>query len=220
MKQIIIALVALCIPALSVAAGGGNNPYVVHAPINMDDKVSLQKGAQIYVNNCLGCHSAQYMRYERVADDLGIPHDVMMENLVFTTDKIGETMQSAIPADLAKKWFGGVPPDLTLQARVRGADWIYSYLVNFTMDESRPWGVNNNVFKDVGMPHVLQNMQDELSEEEFKERMADLTNFMVYMSEPIRAERERLGAWVIAFLVFLMLPMAYMLNREYWKDIH
>lgn len=219
MKQLIIALVALCMPALGMAAGGGNNPYIVHAPFNKDDKVSLQKGAQIFVNNCLGCHSAQYMRYERVADDLGIPHEIMMENLVFTTDKIGETMQSAIPAAMGKKWFGTIPPDLTLVARVRGADWVYSYLTNFTIDESRPWGVNNNVFKDVGMPHVLQGMQDELSEDEFKERMADLTNFMFYMSEPVRAEREYLGKVVIAFLFILLIPV-YFLNREYWKDVH
>ena len=143
----------------------------------------------------------------------------MMENLVFTTDKIGNTMESAIPQDLAKKWFGGVPPDLTLVARVRGADWVYSYLTNFTLDESRPWGVNNNVFKDVGMPHVLQNMENELSEAEFKERMADLTNYMVYMAEPVRADREYLGKWVIGFLFVLLIPV-YFLNREYWKDVH
>lgn len=219
MKQLIIAIVAICIPALVQAAGGGHNPYIVPAPINLDDKVSLQKGAQIFVNNCLGCHSAQYMRYERVADDLGIPHDIMMENLVFTTDKIGETMVSAMPPELGKKWFGTVPPDLTLEARLRGADWVYSYLTNFTIDESRPWGVNNNVFKDVGMPHVLQTMENELSEDEFKERMADLTNFMVYMAEPIRAERERTGVIVLVFLFILLIPV-YFLNREYWKDVH
>ncbi|PIE40674.1 MAG: cytochrome C [Gammaproteobacteria bacterium] len=219
MKKLIIALVALCMPALALAAGGGHNPHIVHAPINMYDKASLQKGAQIFMNNCTGCHSAKYMRHERIADDLGIDHDIMMENLVFTTDKIGETIISAMPADLGKKWFGTAPPDLTLEARLRGADWLYSYLTNFTIDESRPWGVNNNIFKDVGMPHVLQNMQNELSEEEFKERMADLTNFMVYMSEPIQVERKRLGMWVIIFLFVLLIPV-YFLNREYWKDVH
>lgn len=219
MKQLIIALVAIVIPAVGLAAGGGDNPYVVKAPINLDDKVSQQKGAQIFVNNCLGCHSAKYMRYERVADDLGIPHDIMMENLVFTTDKIGETMHSAIPADLGKKWFGTVPPDLTLEARLRGADWLYSYLISFYEDDSRPFGVNNHVFKDVGMPHVLENMQAELSEDEFKERMADLTNFMVYMAEPARADREYIGKIVIGFLFILLIPV-YFLNREYWKDVH
>lgn len=219
MKQLIIALVAIVIPALGQAAGGGDNPYIVKAPINLDDKVSQQKGAQIFVNNCLGCHSAKYMRYERVADDLGIPHDIMMENLVFTTDKIGETMHSAIPADLGKKWFGTVPPDLTLEARLRGADWLYSYLINFYEDDSRPFGVNNHVFKDVGMPHVLETMQAELSDAEFKERMADLTNFMVYMAEPARADREYIGKLVIGFLFILLIPV-YFLNREYWKDVH
>lgn len=219
MKQLIIALVAIVMPALSVAAGGGHNEYVVKAPINLNDKVSQQKGAQIFVNNCLGCHSAKYMRYSRVAEDLGIPEDIMLENLAFTTDKIGETMVSSIPADLGKKWFGTVPPDLTLEARLRGADWLYSYLTNFYADESRPFGVNNHVFKDVGMPHVLENMEAELGEDEFKERMADLTNFMVYMAEPIRAEREYLGKIVIGFLFILLIPV-YFMNREYWKDVH
>ena len=219
MKQLIVVLVGLVIPALGLAAGGGDNPYITKAPINLHDKVSQQKGAQIFVNNCLGCHSAQYMRYERVAEDLGIPKDIMMANLVFTTDKIGETMHSAMPTDLGKKWFGTVPPDLTLEARLRGADWVYSYLTNFYADESRPWGVNNHVFKDVGMPHVLENMQAELSEDEFKERMADLTNFMVYMAEPARADRERIGKYVLIFLFILLIP-AYFLNREYWKDVH
>ena len=99
------------------------------------------------------------MRYERVADDLGIPKDLMMENLVFTTDKIGETMISSMPADQGKKWFGTAPPDLTLEARLRGEDWLYSYLIGFYEDKSRPFGVNNHIFADVGMPHVLENMQ-------------------------------------------------------------
>ena len=219
MKQLMIALVAIVIPTLGQAAGGGHNPYVVKAPINLEDTVSQQKGAQIFVNHCLGCHSAEYMRYSRVAEDLEIPEPIMLENLVFTTDKIGETMQSAMPAELGKKWFGTVPPDLTLEARLRGADWLYSYLISFYEDESRPWGVNNYVFKDVGMPHVLENMQNELSEEEFKERMADLTNYMVYMAEPARADREYIGKIVIGFLFILLIP-AYFLNREYWKDVH
>ncbi|OUS31690.1 cytochrome C [Gammaproteobacteria bacterium 45_16_T64] len=218
MKKLIVLLVAIGLP-VSGYAGGGSNEHVVHAPINMDDKASLQKGAQIFVNNCLGCHSAQYMRYERVSDDLEIPADIMLDNLVFTTDKIGDVMISSIPKDLAKKWFGTAPPDLTLEARIRGADWLYSYLISFYEDESRPWGVNNHVFKDVGMPHVLQNMQDSMSEKDFNTNMADLTNYMVYMAEPIRAERERLGYWVIGFLIILLIPV-YMLNREYWKDVH
>ncbi|MCP5017761.1 MAG: cytochrome c1 [Ketobacter sp.] len=219
MNKFISVLVLLCLPVLAQAAGGGHNEYLVHAPINMDDKVSLQRGAQIFVNNCMGCHSAQYMRYERVSTDLDIPSQIMKDNLMFTTDKIGETMLSAIPGDLAKKWFGTNPPDLTLVARIRGADWVYSYLTNFYPDDSRPWGVNNHIFPDVGMPHVLSTMEAELGEDKFEEAMADLTNYMVYMSEPVRAERERIGVYVLIFLVILFIPV-YFLNREYWKDIH
>lgn len=219
MKKIISLVFALCLPALAQAAGGGHNEYIVPAPINMKDKVSLQRGAQIFVNNCLGCHSAEYMRYERVADDLEIPHEIMIENLMFTTDRIGEVMHSAIPKELSKKWFGTVPPDLTLVARVRGADWVYSYLTNFYPDESRPWKVNNHVFPDVGMPHVMSTLEQELGEKEFKSSMADLTNYMVYMAEPIRATRERIGTYVLLFLVILFIPV-YFLNREYWKDVH
>ncbi len=215
----VLILIALCLPGLVMAAGGGNNEYIVHAPISKDDKVSLQRGAQLFINNCLGCHSAQYMRYERVATDLEIPTDIMEKNLMFTTDKIGETMMASIPKDLGKKWFGTVPPDLTLVARVRGADWVYSYLTNFYKDDSRPWGVNNHVFPDVGMPHVLSTMESELGEKAFKGAMADLTNYMVYMAEPIRATRERIGVYVLIFLAIFMIPV-YFLNREYWKDVH
>lgn len=219
MNKLISVLVMLCLPVLAQASAGGHNEYMVQAPISMDDKASLQRGAQIFVNNCMGCHSAQYMRYERVSTDLEIPPAIMIENLMFTTDKIGETMHSAIPLDLAKKWFGTVPPDLTLVARIRGADWLYSYLTNFYVDESRPWGVNNHIFKDVGMPHVLSSMEKELGEDKFDKAMADLTNYMVYMSEPVRAERERLGVFVLLFLAILFIPV-YFLNREYWKDVH
>lgn len=219
MKKLIVAFVVVLFPGLVLASGGGHNEHIVHAPINLNDKVSQQKGAQIFMNNCIGCHSAKYMRHQRIAEDLGIPEDLMMENLVFTTDKIGETITSAIPRDLAKAWFGTIPPDLTLEARLRGADWLYSYLIGFHPDESRPWGVNNHVFKDVGMPHVLQNLQSELSAADFKEQMADLTNFMVYISEPARAKRENLGIWVIGFLLILLIPV-YFMNKAFWKGIH
>lgn len=219
MKKLIVLLVALSLPVLVQAAGGGHNEYLVPAPINLDDKASLQKGAQIFVNNCLGCHSANFMRYERVATDLGIPADIMMENLVFTTDKIGDVMETAMPVASSKKWYGTTPPDLSLEARLRGSDWLYSYLTNFYADESRPFGVNNRIFQDVGMPHVLQSMEESVGEEQFKTNMADLTNFMVYMAEPIRAEREALGYKVIIFLLILLIPV-YFLNREYWKDVH
>lgn len=219
MNKLATLILVLCFPVIASAAGGTHNEYLVSAPINVDDKVSLQRGMQIFVNNCMGCHSAQYMRYERAATDLDIPAEIMKKNLMFTTDRIGETMNSAIPRDLAKKWFGTVPPDLSLIARVRGSDWVYSYLTNFYVDDKRPWGVNNHIFPDVGMPHVLSVMEKDLGEEGFHRAMADLTNYMVYMSEPIRAERERLGIYVLIFLAILFIPV-YFLNREYWKDVH
>ena len=217
MKKFALVLVAL-LPVFAFAAGG-NNEAVVTAPINKDDKVSLQRGAQIFLNNCLGCHEARLMRYERMADDLGIPHDIVLEEMMFSGDKIGMTMLNAMPEDLAKKWFGTTPPDLTLEARFRGEDWLYSYLTTFYADESRPFGMNNKVFPDVGMPHVLADMEAELGEEGFKAAMADLTNFMVYIAEPVRAEREALGKLVLLFIAFLAIPV-YFLNREYWKDVH
>jgi ubiquinol-cytochrome c reductase cytochrome c1 subunit len=218
MNKLLSVLVMMCLPVLAQAAGGAE-PQFTTAPINMDDKVSLQRGAQIFVNNCLGCHSAQYMRYERMAVDLEIPVDILKKTLMFTSEKVGEPMRAAIPADLAKKWFGAAPPDLTLEARLRGADWVYSYLIGFYADEKRPWKVNNHVFPDVRMPHVLSAMEKSLGEKAFNEAMADLTNFMVYMAEPIRAERERIGVWVLIFLSIFAIPV-YFLNREYWKDIH
>lgn len=217
MKKLFSTLLIMCMPVLAQAAGTAVE--LTKAPINLNDKVSLQRGAQIFINNCLGCHSAQYMRYERMAQDLDIPLDILEKNMLFTSDRVGDTMKTAMPADLAKSWFGTIPPDLTVQARVRGADWIYSYLTGFYKDEKRPWGVNNHVFPDVGMPHVMAAMEEEAGEKAFKEAMADLTNFMVYMSEPMRAERERLGVWALLFLGILFIPV-YFLNREYWKDVH
>lgn len=217
MNKLLTALLMMCLPVFAQAAGPAVQLTV--APINMDDKVSLQRGAQIFVNNCLGCHSAQYMRYERMAEDLEIPTDILKSNLLFTTERPGDTMVSAMPASLAKKWFGVLPPDLTLVARIRGADWVYSYLTGFYADDKRPWKVNNHVFPDVGMPHVLSNMEKQLGEADFKVAMADLTNYMVYMSEPVRAQRERIGVWVLLFLAIFFIPV-YFLNREYWKDIH
>lgn len=217
MKKLISALLIMCMPVLAQAAGPAVE--LTKAPINMGDKVSLQRGAQIFINNCLGCHSAQYMRYERMAEDLEIPMEILEKNLLFTSARAGDTMETAMPVDLALKWFGTVPPDLTLQARVRGADWIYSYLISFYLDEKRPWGVNNKVFPDVGMPHVLSGMEEQLGEKAFKEAMADLTNYMVYMAEPVRAQRERMGVYVLLFLAIFFIPV-YFLNREYWKDVH
>jgi ubiquinol-cytochrome c reductase cytochrome c1 subunit len=137
---------------------------------------------------------------------------------MFTGEKIGEQMRIAMTPKAAETWFGAPPPDLTMTARVRGADWIYSYLTNFYPDDARPWGANNRVFKDVGMPHVMEEAEVELGKEGFESAMADLTNFLVYAAEPTKQKRERIGTFVLLFLAMLAVP-AYFLNKEYWKDI-
>lgn len=247
MKKIIatIGLLAGLVTSAAFAAGGGPLPY--KADVDLTDKASLQRGAKLFMNYCLGCHQMQFQRYERTFNDLGIPLDVGMENLVFTRDtKVGEHIKNAMPADAAAQWFGAPPPDLTLEARLRGPDWIYSYLKSFYVDPSRPFGVNNTVFKDVGMPHVLQELQGvprkvyeermidgemvqeyvgiksdgsgEMSEDEYDRAMLDLTNFMVYVGEPMILERQSIG-WKALIYCFIFWVFAVLLKREYWRDI-
>lgn len=216
MKKLALLLVVL--PALSLAAGG-NNEHVVQAPINLQDRVSLQNGAKLFVNYCMGCHSLKYLRYERLSKDLGIPEDLVMEHLNFTSERIGDQMHNAMDSEQAEGWFGVAPPDLTLTARLRTSDWVYSYLTSFYQDDSRPYGYNNHVFPSVGMPHVLAKREAVVGESQFKQEMADITNFLTYAAEPFQLERERLGVKVLIFLFILFWP-AYFLKREYWKDVH
>jgi len=213
-----LAVVLFFLPMLAFAASAPNE-HVVSAPINLKDRVSLQNGAKLFTNYCMGCHSLKYLRYERMSEDLGIPADLVMENLNFTSERIGDTMTNAMDSKQAEQWFGAAPPDLTLTARLRGSDWLYSYLVSFYADEERPYGYNNHVFPSVGMPHVMAAMEQELGEEKFQSEMADLANFLTYAAEPMRLERESLGIKVLLFLFILFWP-AYFLKREYWKDVH
>lgn len=245
MKKFIYALLIAALPGLSVAAGGGF--HLDKAPIDPYDKASLQRGAKLFVNYCLSCHSANYMRFNRMAQDLGMSEDLVKENMMFTTDKIGNTMSVAMPKAQAQNWFGKAPPDLSVLARARGADFLYTYFRTFYVDESRPFGVNNAVFPDVGMPHVLWELQGmqkavtktviqageekeiitgfepvtqgSMTAAEYDQAAADLTNFLVYMAEPIRTERERLGWWVLGFLAVFFV-FAYLLKKEYWRDVH
>ncbi len=163
MKNVLrgLGLLVLLLPGThALAASASNYPMEPMEP-NLRDLPSLQNGWRLYVNYCLGCHSLQYQRYERTADDLGVPHDIAMEQLVFTGQKIGERMTTAMQPDLAKQWFGAPPPDLTMVTRLKneGPGWIYNYLKTFYIDESRPFGVNNKVFPNVGMPNVLAELQ-------------------------------------------------------------
>ena len=147
----------LLLPAVGMAAES-SYPLEPMEP-NLQNLPSLQNGFRLYVNYCLGCHSLQYQRYERTADDLEIPHDIALGNLVFTNQKIGERMVSAMDPTAAQNWFGAPPPDLTMVTRVRSPEWVYNYLKTFYVDEARPLGVNNLVFPNVGMPHVLMSLQ-------------------------------------------------------------
>ncbi len=241
MKKLILAFLLAAVPALSMAAGG--NVHLDDADIDVTDKESLQRGAKYFMNYCMGCHSAKYQRYNRMARDLDLTDDEVKQNLMFTTENIGDTMTIAMdPAD-AEKWFGVIPPDLSVITRARGVDWIYTYLRSFYVDESKPFGVNNTVFPDVGMPHVMWQVQGlqkavykevdgkkvvdkleivepgSMSVAEFDGAMRDLTAFLSYVGEPIQAKRRSMGKWVLLFIgVFFIL--AYMLKKEYWKDIH
>jgi ubiquinol-cytochrome c reductase cytochrome c1 subunit len=232
MKKLLIALVTL-LPSLAMAAGG-HEVHLESANVDLHDKASLERGLDLFQHYCSGCHSTQYQRYDRVATDLGISTDDMRNKYMFTDAKMGELMENAIPTVDAAKWFGAAPPDLTLVARVRGADWVYTYLKGFYADESRPFGVNNTVFPLVGMPHVLQDLQglsvkDEhgnlvttggsMSAEEYDQAVRDLTGFLVYSGDPVKLEREALGWWVLGFL-FIFFIIAYLLKKEYWKDVH
>jgi ubiquinol-cytochrome c reductase cytochrome c1 subunit len=245
-KRILTVLIAL-VPALAVAAGGGG-VHLDKAPIDLTNQQSLQRGAKWFVNYCLSCHSAQYMRYNRLGRDLGLSDEQVLENLVFTGAKVGDLMKVAVNNRDAAEWFGAAPPDLTLSARLRGPDWLYTYLRTFYLDDSRPFGVNNTTFPSVGMPHVLWELEglkkavyettvdDDGHEhkelvgfemvqpgtktaEEYDQIIRDLVAFMVYMGEPVKLERQRLGIWVLLFLAVLFV-VAYLMKKEYWKDVH
>lgn len=242
-------IVLVLIPITAVAASEGGKCGAVECEsfeADLRDKASLQRGAKYFVNYCLGCHTASYVRYGRVAEDLGIPEQVMLDNLIFSDQKIGELMVNSMPKRAAA-WFGAAPPDLSLSARARSPEWLYTYLLNFYRDDSRPLGVNNRVFANVGMPHVLVELQglpecapagpggdaahgcaelvlDEesrgsMTPEEYRAAVFDLVNFMEYMGEPGALDRRRAGGLVLAFIAIFTI-LAWLLSREYWKDVH
>jgi ubiquinol-cytochrome c reductase cytochrome c1 subunit len=221
MKKILLSMLLALSPMVAVAAGGGacgTLDKCEPAPVNLKDKASLQNGASLYISYCLGCHSAKYLRYERMAQDLDIDPALVEQYMMFTTDKIGDGMITQVDVKQQASWFGAAPPDLSLETRFRSPDWVYNYLLHFYPDENRPLGVNNRVFKDVVMPHVLEPLEQELGPDGYAAAVGDLVNFMTYMAEPSRLQRERLGVWVLLFLAFLFIPV-YFLNKEFWRDV-
>jgi ubiquinol-cytochrome c reductase cytochrome c1 subunit len=246
MKKLIAAFLLSVAPAVALAAGGG--AHLDSANVDLRDKASLQRGAKLFADYCMGCHGLKYARYERVGTDLGMSPEDVKRDLMVAGGKPGDLMKSAMtPAD-GEKYFGTVVPDLTLVARLRGEDWVYTYLRSFYVDEKRPLGVNNVVFPDVGMPHVLADLQGlqkavfkeekdkegnphkvfqkfeqvtpgKLSPQEYDTAMRDLTAYLAYMAEPVRVERVALGIKVLLFLAAFFV-LAYLLKKEYWKDVH
>ena len=170
------------------------------------------------MNYCLGCHSLKYARYKKVSEDLEIPLSMFQENLIFGDQKMGDLIQVGMDPEEAKEWFGNAPPDLTLEAGLRGPDWIYTYLTSFYIDESRPLGVNNKVYQNVSMPNVLEDLQLNLSAAEFDKVIYDLTNFLVYVADPSANERKRIGVYVLLFLL-LFTSFAYLNYREFKKEL-
>ena len=232
----------------ALAAGGHALPYEYKADVG--NLPSVQRGAKYFMAYCSGCHSMQYMRYSRIAKDLQIPEDLLTANLMLTTDKIGDHILSAMPKEKGKEWFGQTPPDLTLETRARGESWVYSYLKSFYVDTSRPMGVNNLVLAGASMPHVLWEMQGwqvlaqhgegeeeahgdghghsdpfelvqpgSMEPREYDKLVGDIVNFMAYAAEPGRSQRQALGVKAMVYL-FILLGFAYLLKKEYWRDVH
>ncbi|MGV6808266.1 MAG: cytochrome c1 [bacterium] len=259
-KLLGVVFASLLAPITAFAAGGGVE--LEKANIDVHNQASLQRGAKYFANYCQGCHSLKFSRYNRVATDIGLTDEQVKENLIFTRgedgekSKVGDLMVSAISQKDAAEWFGAPPPDLSLVGRSRGGDWIYSYLNAFYLDPSRPMGVNNTVFPNVGMPHVLGDLQGwkamqtaeagehdqkdgeaqaaadthgepqlvmvkdgTMSEAEYEQMTLDLTNYLVYVSEPAQLHRKTYGVYVLLFLALLFV-FSYFLKKEYWKDIH
>ncbi len=245
-----LALVAFAAPLASFASGP--ELHLDKAPVSFENK-SLQNGAKLFVNYCLNCHGASYLRYNRLKD-IGLSEDQIRDNLMFTADKVGEQMKVALQRDEAKQWFGVAPPDLTVIARARasefgsGADWLYTYLRSFYQDEKRPTGWNNVVFENVGMPHVLWELQGQqvahfaekddghgnktkhfegfelvkpgkMDKAQFDQNVADLVSFIVWMGEPAQQTRKQIGFFVIAVLSLLAV-VSFLLKKAYWKDVH
>lgn len=199
---------------------------LISADIDPGDKASLQRGFKYYMNYCSGCHSLKYLRYDRVARDLGITNyegqvlnKVVEDNLMFNTDKILDNITSSLSKQDAEKWFGVAAPDLTLVTRWRSVDWVYTYLKSFYVDKNRPWGVNNYLFKDVAMPNILDGVIRNPKLSESLDRITlDIVNFLNYAAEPAKSTRKSIGIFVLLFLALLAV-FAYLLKKEYWKDL-
>ncbi|TNC99677.1 MAG: ubiquinol-cytochrome c reductase cytochrome c1 subunit [Gallionellaceae bacterium] len=234
-------LVLLCaVPAMAIASGAG--VHLDTAPVNLKDQASLQRGAKLFTSRCLACHAASYMRYNRLTD-IGMSEEQIKKELELPEDvKIGSTMQAAMDSNSAKLAYGVAPPDLSVIARSRSPDWLYTYMRSFYVDTTRTSGWNNTAFPSVGMPFVLADLQGEQAIEveqheghdvkklilktpgsmqpaEYDAAVGDLTNYLVFMSEPSKLVRQQIG-WIVLAFLSVLLVLVYALKKEIWKDIH
>jgi len=240
-----IAIAALFIAVQGFAAGGGAE--LESADIDPGNISSLQRGARNFMNYCSGCHSAQYVRFNTIGKYLGLSEEQLVDNLMFNAEKTFETIQASMPAEDAARWYGTAPPDMSLMARAKGADYIFNFLKSFHLDADSPTGVDNSVLAGTSMPHVLWELQGyqraiveehtvdgvtthefvgfelvtsgSLDAEDYDDFVRDTVNFLAYIAEPIRAERRKIGTWVIMYLLVFLI-IAYMLKKQIWKDVH
>ncbi len=246
----LVAIAGCFLAAQSFAAGGGAEIH--KADIDPSKIPSLQRGARNFMNYCSGCHSAQYVRFNTIGSYLELSEEQLVNNLMFNADKTFETIRAAMPAADAERWYGTAPPDMSLMARSKGADYIYSYLKGFYLQADSPTGVDNIVMPGTSMPHVLWEKQGyqraifsehheedgkgnvtttvhfdgfeqvsagTLNAEDYDEFVRDTVNFLAYIAEPIRAERRKIGTWVIMYLLVFLI-ITYMLKKQIWKDVH
>lgn len=240
-----VAGILLAATGSVMAAGGG--PLYSFEP-DVSNTASVQRGAANFMNYCSGCHSLRFLRYNRLATDMDISLDLLQENLMFTSDKPGDHILSAMPAEAAGKWFGQAPPELSMTARARGADWIYSFLKSFYVDDHKATGVNNLQLPGASMPHVLGGLEGykqvahaeegadahhgghaepawetvqpgTLSSDEYDAFVTDITNFLAYAGEPGKARMHSRGLWAMFYLL-LLIPLTYLIKKEFWKDVH
>lgn len=239
-KKLGMLVLLMAAPAMAIASGAG--VHLDTAPVNLQDQASLQRGAKLFTSRCLACHAASYMRYNRLTD-IGMSEEQIKKELELPEDvKVGSTMQAAMDSNSAKLAYGVAPPDLSVIARSRSPDWLYTYMRSFYVDSSRTSGWNNTVFPSVGMPFVLADLQGEQAIEseqheghdvkklilktpgsmqpaEYDAAVTDLTNYLVFMSEPSKLVRQQIG-WIVLAFLSLLLVLVYALKKEIWKDIH
>lgn len=246
-KMRVAGFIAVLFTFVSVTAHGASNVSLEPSEIDPGNISSLQRGARNFMNYCSGCHSAQYVRYKTIGKYLELSEEQLIDNLMFSAEKTFETINVAMRPDDAARWFGTTPPDLSLMARAKGADYIYNFLKGFYISDDSPTGVDNRVLAGTSMPHVLWELQGfqkavygdhddghgnvvtgfdgfepyiagSMGSKDFDEFVRDTTNFLAYIAEPIRSERRKLGVWVIMFLIFFWI-VAYMLKKQIWKDV-